>query len=282
MTYLSVENLSKNYGHKVLFEGLTFGISKGDKTALIAQNGTGKSTLLQILAGKEVPDEGKVMTAKGLEIGFLEQEPELDNSMTISEFISQGESEMVKLVRNYEEAAQKQAHDFNAETQDAFQKATAAMDAANAWDFEHRLEQILGKLNIHDLDQPIASLSGGERKRVALAFVLLDNPDLLILDEPTNHLDVEMIEWLEEYLQQSNVTLLMVTHDRYFLDRVCNHIMELDDGDLYHHKGNYSSIKMNWSGCVAHRKPAPANQNHVLMIFTRPRKKPIPAAMTLN
>lgn len=239
MTYLSVENLSKNYGHKVLFEGLTFGISKGDKTALIAQNGTGKSTLLQILAGKEVPDEGKVMTARGLDIGFLEQEPELDDSMTISEFISQGESEMVKLVRNYEEAAKKQAHDFNLETQEAFQKATAAMDAANAWDFEHRLEQILGKLDIHDLDQSISSLSGGERKRVALAFVLLDNPDLLILDEPTNHLDVEMIEWLEEYLQQSNVTLLMVTHDRYFLDRVCNHILELDNGDLYHHKGNY-------------------------------------------
>lgn len=239
MTYLSVENLSKNYGHKVLFEGLTFGISKGDKTALIAQNGTGKSTLLQILAGKEVPDEGKVMTARGLEIDFLEQEPQLDDRMTITEFISQGESEMVKLVRNYEEAAQNQARDFNAETQEAFQKATAAMDAANAWDFEHRLEQILGKLNIHDLDQSIASLSGGERKRVALAFVLLDNPDLLILDEPTNHLDVEMIEWLEEYLQQSNVTLLMVTHDRYFLDRVCNHILELDNGDLYHHKGNY-------------------------------------------
>ncbi len=239
MTYLSVENLSKNYGHKVLFEGLNFGISKGDKIALIAQNGTGKSTLLQILAGKEVPDEGKVMTAKGLEIGFLEQEPELDNSMTISEFISRGESDMVNLVRNYEKAARQQARDFNRETQDAFQKATAAMDAANAWDFEQRLEQILGKLDIHDLEQPIASLSGGERKRVALAFVLLDNPDLLILDEPTNHLDVEMIEWLEEYLQQSAVTLLMVTHDRYFLDRVCNHILELDGGDLYHHKGNY-------------------------------------------
>lgn len=239
MTLLTVENLSKNYGHKVLFEDLTFGISKGDKTALIAQNGTGKSTLLKILAGKEVPDDGKVMTAKGLDIGFLEQEPELDNSKTISEFISGGDSDMVKLVRRYEEAAKRQAEEFNRETQDAFQKATAAMDAANAWDFEQRLEQILGKLDIHDLDQPIASLSGGERKRVALAFVLLDNPDLLILDEPTNHLDVDMIEWLEEYLQQSQVTLLMVTHDRYFLDRVCNHILELDDGELYHHKGNY-------------------------------------------
>lgn len=239
MTFLTVENLSKNYGHKVLFEGLTFGISKGDKTALIAQNGTGKSTLLRILAGDEVPDEGKVMRTKGLDIGFLEQEPELDDNKTISEFISQGKSDMVQLARNYEEAAQRQARDFNTESQEAFQKATAAMDAANAWDFEQRLEQILGKLDIHDLDQPIASLSGGERKRVALAFVLLDNPDLLILDEPTNHLDVDMIEWLEEYLQQSSVTLLMVTHDRYFLDRVCNHILELDNGELYHHKGNY-------------------------------------------
>lgn len=239
MTYLSVENLSKNYAHKVLFEGLTFGISKGDKTALIAQNGTGKSTLMKILAGKEVQDDGKVMKAKGVEIDLLEQEPELDESMTISEFIAQGESDMVRLVRNYEEAAQQQAENFNSQTQKAFEKASAAMDAADAWDYEQRLEQVLGKLNIHDLDQSIASLSGGERKRVALAFVLLDNPDLLILDEPTNHLDVDMIEWLEEYLQQTNITLLMVTHDRYFLDRVCNHILELDGGNLYHHKGNY-------------------------------------------
>jgi ATP-binding cassette subfamily F protein uup len=239
MTYLSVENLSKNYGHKVLFEELTFGISQGDKTALIAQNGTGKSTLLKILADKEFADEGKVMTAKGVEIDLLEQEPELDESLTISEFIAQGESDMVQLVHNYEKAAQRQAEDYNKETQKAFQKATAAMDAADAWDYEQRLEKILSKLNIHDLDQSIASLSGGQRKRVALAFVLLDEPDLLILDEPTNHLDVDMIEWLEEYLQRSKVTLLMVTHDRYFLDRVCNHILELDGGNLYHHKGNY-------------------------------------------
>lgn len=239
MTYLSVENLSKDYGHKVLFENLTFGISKGDKTALIAQNGTGKSTLLKILAGREVPDSGKVMTANGIDIGFLEQEPELDETLTISEFISRGKSDMVQLVRKYEEAARQQAETFNDETREAFQKATAAMDAAGAWDYEQRLVQVLGKLHIHDLDQPIASLSGGERKRVALAFVLLDNPDLLILDEPTNHLDVDMIEWLEEYLQQSNITLLMVTHDRYFLDRICNHILELDNGTLYHHNGNY-------------------------------------------
>jgi len=239
MTYLSVEKLSKNYGHKVLFEDLTFGISKGDKTALIAQNGTGKSTLLKIIAGKETADSGKVMLAKNIDIGYLEQEPDLDEHLTISEFISRGESDMLKLVRNYEKAAQKQAEVFNNETQQNFEEASAAMDAANAWDYEQRMEQILGKLNIHDLDQSIASLSGGERKRVALAFVLLGDPELLILDEPTNHLDVKMIEWLEDYLQETNITLLMVTHDRYFLDRICNHILELDGGDLYHHEGNY-------------------------------------------
>ncbi|MEX0772911.1 MAG: ABC-F family ATP-binding cassette domain-containing protein [Balneolales bacterium] len=239
MTYLSTDNLSKNYGIKVLFEGLTFGISKGDKTALIAQNGTGKSTMLRILAGNDVPDKGRVMTRNGIRISFLEQEPKLDETMTISSFISGGSSETVKIVRAYEKAVEDQAHDFNTRTQNAFEAACAAMDAADAWDHEQRMEQILGKLNIHDLDQSIASLSGGERKRVALAFVLLDNPDMLILDEPTNHLDVEMIEWLESFLIQANTTLLMVTHDRYFLDRVCNHILELEGGKLYHHKGNY-------------------------------------------
>ncbi len=239
MTYLSAENLSKNYGVKVLFEGLTFGISKGDKTALVAENGTGKSTLLKILAGKEVPDEGKVMIQNNIRVGFLEQEPQLNESMTIRSFISQGDNRMVQLIQNYEKAAKQQAENYNEETQQAFQEAVAAMDAANAWDYEQRMEQILGKLNIHDLDQSIATLSGGEQKRVDLAFVLLDDPDLLILDEPTNHLDVDMVEWLEEYLIKSNVTLMMVTHDRYFLERVCDHILELDGGNLYHHNGNY-------------------------------------------
>lgn len=239
MTYLSIENLSKSFGIKPLFTGLTFGLSKGDKTALIAQNGTGKSTLLRILSGKEPADKGEVMVRNGIRIGYLEQEPELDDSMTISDFIATGESEMVRIVRNYEIAAQKQAENFNTETQNLFEKAAAAMDAANAWDYEQRMEQILGVLDIHNLDQPISTLSGGERKRVALAFVLLDSPDLLILDEPTNHLDVEMIVWLEAYLIRENITLLMVTHDRYFLDRVCTHILELDGSNLYHHKGNY-------------------------------------------
>ncbi|HBZ37407.1 MAG TPA: ABC transporter, partial [Balneola sp.] len=239
MTYLSTENLGKKYGLKLLFEDLTFGISKGDKTALIAQNGVGKSTLLKILAGKETPDSGEVMIRNGVKVAILEQEPELDDSMTINQFISHGENEMVKVVQQYEKAVAAQAEDYNEKTQEAFDKALAKMDAANAWDYEQRLHQILSVLNIHDLDQSISSLSGGQRKRVALAFALLDDPDLLILDEPTNHLDVEMIEWLEAYLTKSTMTLLMVTHDRYFLDRVCNHILEIEDGQLYHHKGNY-------------------------------------------
>jgi len=239
MTYLSTENLGKKYGLKLLFEDLTFGISKGDKTALIAQNGVGKSTLLKIMAGKETPDTGEVMVRNGIKIGILEQEPELDDSMTINQFIAHGDNQMVKIVQQYDKAVADQADDYNEKTQEAFDKALSKMDANNAWDYEQRLHQILSVLNIHDLDQSISSLSGGQRKRVALAFVLLDDPDLLILDEPTNHLDVEMIEWLEAYLSKSTMTLLMVTHDRYFLDRVCNHILEIEDGQLYHHKGNY-------------------------------------------
>lgn len=239
MTYLSVENLSKAFGLKTLFSGLTFGISRGDKTALIAKNGTGKSTLLRILAKQEPQDSGLLSIRNGLRIGYLEQDPALDASKTIAEFISTGESEMVRIVMDYELAVERQSEDYNEATHAAFEKAFAAMDAANAWDYEQRMQQILGKLDIHHLDQPISTLSGGERKRVALAFVLLERPDLLILDEPTNHLDVTMIEWLESYLMKEMVTLLMVTHDRYFLDRVCDHILEIYNGNLYHHSGNY-------------------------------------------
>lgn len=240
MTYLSVENLSKRFGLKTLFEGITFGIAKGDKTALVAKNGTGKSTLLKVLAGREPADVGEVMVQNNIRIGFLEQEPELNPDLTIRQYIAEGNSEMMSAVEEYEKATTAQAEEFSEATQARFMKASERMDAINAWDYEQRMEQILSKLSITSLDQPIASLSGGERKRVALAFVLLDEPDLLILDEPTNHLDVEMIEWLEEYLAQSKVTLFMVTHDRYFLDRVCNHILEMEGGKLYHHKGNYS------------------------------------------
>lgn len=239
MTYLTVENLSKHFGERTLFENITFGMSKGDKTALVAPNGTGKSTLLKIIAGEESQSSGEVMLQSDVRVGYLKQEPELEPELTINEYILQGDSDNTRIVREYERATAAQAADFNQENQDAFMKASAAMDAAGAWDFEQRMQQILSKLDIHDLDRTINSLSGGEKKRVALAFVLIDSPDLIILDEPTNHLDLDMIEWLEEYLAKSNVTLLMVTHDRYFLDRVCNHILEMDAGYLYHHKGNY-------------------------------------------
>lgn len=239
MTYLSVENLSKSFGEKVLFEQLTFGISKGDKTALVAPNGTGKSTLLRVLAGLEPPDEGQVMTQNEVRVSLLEQEPELEDSLTIQEYITQGQSDVSSIIRRYEDATQAQAESFTPETQAAFEAALTEMETAGAWDYEQRMQQILGRLDITQLDQPISTLSGGERKRVALAFVLLENPDLLLLDEPTNHLDLEMIEWLEQYLAQSSTTLLMITHDRYFLDRICTHILEIDNGQLYHHKGNY-------------------------------------------
>ncbi len=240
MTYLSAEQLSKSFGIKPLFEGLTFGLSKGDKTALVAPNGTGKSTLLRVLAGSETPDEGKVMIRNGVRVGFLEQEPRLDDKLTIRQCISRDRSDVVSTIRRYEKAVKAQEEKVTENSRKEYDEALAAMNAADAWDYEQRMKQILGRLNIHELDQSIASLSGGERKRVALAFVLLDNPDILLLDEPTNHLDIEMIEWLESYLEKSTTTLLMVTHDRYFLDRVCNHIIEIDQGKLYHHKGNYS------------------------------------------
>ncbi|MDX1639697.1 MAG: ABC-F family ATP-binding cassette domain-containing protein, partial [Balneolaceae bacterium] len=239
MTYLTTENLSKHYADKILFEGLSFGITKGDKTALIAENGTGKSTLLKILAGRETPDDGKVMIQNDISIGYLEQEPDLDEDKTIRSYIAENDNEMVRLIDEYHRAAEAQAEDYNPETEKAFEQAAAVMESAGAWDYEQQMEQILGKLNIHDLDRPIDTLSGGERKRVALAFALLGDPDLLILDEPTNHLDLDMIEWLEEFLISTPVTLLMVTHDRYFLDRVCDHIIELEGGKIYHHAGNY-------------------------------------------
>lgn len=240
MTYFSAEQLSKSFGIKPLFEGLTFGLSKGDKTALVAPNGTGKSTLLRVLAGSETPDEGKVMIRNGVRVGFLEQEPHLDDQLTIRQCISRDRSDVVSTIRRYEKAVKAQEEKITEVSRKEYDEALAAMNAADAWVYEQRMKQILGRLNIHELDQNIASLSGGERKRVALAFVLLDNPDILLLDEPTNHLDIEMIEWLESYLEKSATTLLMVTHDRYFLDRVCNHIIEIDQGKLYHHKGNYS------------------------------------------
>jgi ATP-binding cassette subfamily F protein uup len=240
MNYLSVEGLTKNYGEKLLFKGISFGLSKGEKVALIANNGVGKSTLLKILGGKDTPDSGKVSLRNGIRVGFLDQEPDFGSHLTINDLINGANSKLLSAIREYEESIEAQGIDYNDETHRRFELASNKMDELQAWDYERGLTTILSKFNIIDLTQHIDSLSGGQKKRLPKALVLLDNPELIILDEPTNHLDLDMIEWLEEFLTQSTLTLLMVTHDRYFLDRVCNKILELTDGKLYRHEGNYS------------------------------------------
>jgi ATP-binding cassette subfamily F protein uup len=234
LNYLSVEEISKSYGLLVLFENLSFGISQGQKIALIAKNGTGKTTLLDIVSGREAPDNGQVVYRKGVKVGVLPQEPDLDPKLTIEETILTSDNEVLRIINAYEKALQ------NPEDADAYQSAFDQMEAKQAWDFETTYRQILTKLKLDDLSKKVSDLSGGQKKRLALANLLLDKPDLLILDEPTNHLDLEMIEWLEEFLKTENLTLFMVTHDRYFLDRVCNYILELEDKTLYSYKGNYS------------------------------------------
>lgn len=234
LNYLSVEEVSKSYGTLELFENLSFGISQGQKIALIAKNGTGKTTLLDIISGKEAPDNGQVVYRKGVKIGFLPQEPDLEPTLSVEETILSSDNEILSIINAYEKALQ------NPDDAEAYQKAFDQMEAKQAWDFETTYRQILSKLKLDDLSKKVSDLSGGQKKRLALANLLLGKPDLLILDEPTNHLDLEMIEWLEEFLKSENLTLFMVTHDRYFLDRVCNHIIELEDKTLYNYKGNYS------------------------------------------
>jgi ATP-binding cassette subfamily F protein uup len=240
LNYLSVENISKSFGERVLFEGLNFGLNYGDKVALIANNGSGKTSMLKIIAGKDVPGTGKVTLRNVIRIGYLEQEPVFNEKYTINELLYNSNAEVVKIIREYESALEMQTNDYNDTTAERFEKASINMEKVDGWNFDNELKQILSKFKIVDLEAKVEMLSGGQKKRLALALLLIDAPDLLLLDEPTNHLDIEMIEWLEEYLKNQNITLLMITHDRYFLDRVCNHILELEDGKLYHHKGNYS------------------------------------------
>ena len=234
MNYLSVENISKSYGERILFEDISFGINKDQKVAFIAKNGTGKTSLLNIIAGLDQPDTGQVVSRKGINIQFLPQEPNLDHTLTIEETIFASDNDILKIIHNYEQALK------NPDDTEAYQKAFEKMEIANAWDFETQYKQILFQLKLEQLDQKVSALSGGQKKRLALARILINKPDLLILDEPTNHLDLEMIEWLENYFKKENITLFMVTHDRYFLERVCNEIVELENGRLYTYKGNYS------------------------------------------
>ena len=240
MNLLSVENLAKNLGERILFENLSFGLDQGDKVALIANNGTGKSSMLKILAGLDIPDEGKVVFRNKCRVSYLQQDTIFDEDLTINDLIDSTHNKISLLVNEYENAVKAHSQKNCTQTKALLEELTAKMDKENAWDYERRSKQILSKFNILNFEQKVGDLSGGQKKRLAIALLLLENADILLLDEPTNHLDIAMIEWLEKYLQQQEITLLMVTHDRYFLERVCNNIIELEGGNLYHHKGNYA------------------------------------------
>jgi ATP-binding cassette subfamily F protein uup len=237
VNYLSVEKISKNYGDNPVLSGASFGLEQGEKVAVVGINGGGKSTLLKIIAGKETPDSGEVQLNKSVKVTFLEQNPEFQSHKSILDTILQGDSPVLAIVNAYH----KRLDQDPANIDDMISK----MDSLNAWDLESTINQMLGKLGIIDPNAPVDSLSGGMKKRVALAKALIEEPDLLILDEPTNHLDLEAIEWLENYLSAQKTTLLLVSHDRYFLDRVCNTILEVDSGNLYKHKGSYVSYLQN-------------------------------------
>ncbi len=231
-TLLQVEHLSRSYGDKILFEDISFTINQFQKVALIARNGVGKTSLLNIIAGKEPSDGGSSLLFNNASCAYLRQEPELNPSNTVFAEVYSSPNEVLQTILHYQQA-------LSGDDKTAVQQALTRMDAINGWDYELRIKQILSRLKLPSLDQKISELSGGQQKRVALAKTLITEPDFLILDEPTNHLDVEMIEWLEEYLSRPNISLLMVTHDRYFLNRVCQEIIELDNGSLYRYKGNY-------------------------------------------
>ena len=241
MNYLRAEQVTKRYGDRVLFENLTFSIEQGDKIALIAKNGTGKTNLLNILAGADTSDAGgKVIIDKNISVAYLPQEPEFDKTLKVWDALFNSNNELLNTVAEYEEVLALSETDHSDKVMSKLQSVMERMDALNAWDYESRVKQILSKLNITRYEQSIESLSGGQRKRLALAKILIQTPDLVIMDEPTNHLDVDMIEWLEGFLKSSDITLFLVTHDRYFLDAVCNEIIELDGGKLYTYKGNYA------------------------------------------
>ncbi|HNY58986.1 MAG TPA: ABC-F family ATP-binding cassette domain-containing protein [Bacteroidales bacterium] len=235
MNLLTVENLTKSFGEKLLFENISFGIEVGQKVALIARNGAGKSTLIRILAGEEIADEGKITMGNDITISYLPQNPEMDEDQSVLDYLFDSDNALVTLIKQYEELiAQKTVN------QQLLGQVINRIDELHAWDFEAKIKEILGKFDINDLNQKIGALSGGMRKKVALSKALIEEANFIILDEPTNHLDITMIEWLENYLDRQNLSLFIVTHDRYFLDKVCNVIIELDGGNIYRYKGNYA------------------------------------------
>jgi ATP-binding cassette subfamily F protein uup len=236
---LTVENLSKSYGEKELFSNISFGINAGQKTALIARNGTGKSTLLSILMGEQIPDDGKITFRNDIRVAYLPQNPTMNAAQTLDSYIYSSENKYLSTVSVYEKALKDIEKEHSKANEDALQHAINRMDATDTWSYENRIKEILFRLDIKDFDKPLGSFSGGERKKIALSKVLIDDTDLLILDEPTNHLDINMIEWLEEFLSKQSLSILMVTHDRYFLDKVCGDILELENGAMYHYRGTY-------------------------------------------
>jgi len=240
MNLISAEDLSVNFGDRILFEHLNIGVNKGEKTGIVASNGSGKSTLLKILAREFEPNTGSVSWSKGTKVGFLSQNPQFDDGLSVREQIKNANTEIMEAIASYQDSLQRQQTDNSPESLEQLNKATDKMDKLNAWDHERRLQELLSKFRITQLDMKIGALSGGQKKRLALAIVLLEEPDILLLDEPTNHLDIDMIEWLEEYLSSAKLSVLMVTHDRYFLDVVCNNIIELFEGKIYKHQGNYA------------------------------------------
>ncbi len=239
MNLLSVNNLSKSFGDKVLFEKISFGINYGEKVALVAQNGSGKSTLFKILKGLEIPDEGEVVFRKEIRVGFLDQNILFNEAQTIEQLVANATNQISACIRSYEEILAESEKSNSSQTAAKLEKALSEMNRLEAWDYEKNIKEILSKLGLIHFTQQVSTLSGGQKKRLALALMLIDKPDLLILDEPTNHLDIDMIEWLENYLQQESLSILLVTHDRYFLDEVCERIVELDNRKLYEYKGNF-------------------------------------------
>lgn len=251
MNYLTAEGLSKTFDTKVLFEDVSLSINKGQKVALVARNGAGKSTLLRILAGIAEADSGTVKCSREITTAFLEQEPVLDFDLSIADNVFTGDAPVIQAIKNYELITSQATGTPDASHLKQLDAAMHQMQVTGAWDYEQRIKQVLSRLQITDLNQSASTLSGGQRKRVALSRLLILEPDFLILDEPTNHLDIEMIEWLEEYLSTKNTTLLLVTHDRYFLDRICDTICELENGKLFVHRGNFSKYLENKTARIA-------------------------------